>query len=179
MIVQRTWESELLDSVEEFTLSAEDDGYRLSGMTLILHEGIRVQIDYTVATDPDWATRSASIEIPASAVSFQVVVTGGRWSIDGEHRPDLDGCNDIDLGWTPATNTLPIRRLGWGTGERKTIQAAWLKWSELLFLPNKQTYTKRADDTWTYESGDFSADLIVDEHGVVLTYGEPPIWKTV
>ncbi|MGH8951556.1 MAG: putative glycolipid-binding domain-containing protein [Acidimicrobiia bacterium] len=176
----RTWESELLDSVEEFALSSFSDGHRLSGKTLILHDGARVEISYLVDTNPDWSTRHASIDIPALATSFDVrVESGDRWLIDGDHRADLDGCSDIDLGWTPATNTLPIRRLRFATGIPRTIRAAWLKWSELLFVPAEQTYTKRSDDRWTYESGDFAADLRVDEHGVVLTYGDPPIWRTI
>ncbi|MGH8952073.1 MAG: hypothetical protein ACRDX9_11665 [Acidimicrobiia bacterium] len=42
-------------------------------------------------------------------------------------------------------------------------------------VPAEQTYTKRSDDRRTFESGDFTADLAVDEHGVVLTHGDPPI----
>ena len=179
-IVTRTWESELLDSVEEFALSLVSEGHRLSGKTLILHDGARVEISFLVDTNPDWSTRRASIDIPALATTFEVEVEpGGRWLFDGEHRKEFDGCVDIDLGWTPATNTLPIRRLHFVPGIPRTIRAAWLKWSELLFVPAEQTYTKRSADRWTYESGDFAADLTVDEHGVVLTYGEPPIWQTI
>ena len=179
-IVTRTWESELLDSVEEFSLFPVSERHRLSGTTLILHDGIRVEIAYTVDANPDWSTHHASVDIPALATSFDVRVgPGDRWFIDGHHRADLDGCIDIDFGWTPATNTLPIRRLRFTTGTPRTIRAVWLKWSELLFVPAEQTYTKRRDDRWTYESGDFAADLAVDEHGVMLTYGDPPIWRTI
>jgi uncharacterized protein len=179
-IVTRTWESELLDSVEEFSLTAVSEGHRLSGMTLILHDGIRVEIAYTVDANPDWSTRNVSVEIAALATAFDVRVgPGDRWFIDGDHRADLDGCVDIDFGWTPATNTLPIRRLRFTKGTRRTIRAVWLKWPDLLFVPAEQTYIKRTDDRWTYESGDFTADLAVDQNGVVLTYGEPPIWRTI
>lgn len=178
--VTRTWESQLLDSVEEFVLSPVSEGQRLTGTTLILHNGARVEIEYTVDTNSDWSTRHASIDIPALATSFDVrVESGDHWFIDGDHRTDLDGCVDIDLGWTPATNTLPIRRLRYATGIPRTIRAVWLRWPELLFVPAEQTYTRQSDDRWTYESGDFAADLAIDEHGVVLTYGDPPIWRTI
>ena len=36
----------------------------------------------------------------------------------------LDGCPDVDFGWTPATNTVPIRRLGLEVGETASITAA-------------------------------------------------------
>ena len=41
-----------------------------------------------------------------------------------------DGSVDIDLGWTPATNTLPIRRLHFKSGIPVTTRVGWLKWSE-------------------------------------------------
>jgi hypothetical protein len=102
---------------------------------------------------------------------------GRRWVIDGEHRGELNGCVDIDLGWTPATNTLPIRRLEFAKGVPRTTRVAWLKWSELVFMPAEQTYTRRSEYVFTYASGDFTADLHVDEQGVVVTYGQPPIWQ--
>jgi hypothetical protein len=178
VLVERFWESELLDSTEEFTLSAHRNGYRLAGRTFILHDGIRVEIDYQVETRPDWSTRSASVSIPALATVFEVNVSQARrWVINGDHRADLKGCNDIDLGWTPATNTLPIRRLRLARGVPRTIRVAWLKWSELVFMPAEQTYTRRGEGMFTYSSGDFTADLDVDQHGVVVTYGQPPIWQ--
>ncbi len=178
VLVERSWESDLLDSTELFTLSAYEYGFRFAGRTLIPHDGARVEIDYAVEASPDWSTRSARISIPALATNFEVEVDArGWWMIDGDHRAELDGCSDIDLGWTPSTNTLPIRRLRLAIDVPRTARVAWLKWSELVFIPAEQTYTKRGDDTFTYASGDFSAELIVDEHGVVITYGHPPVWR--
>jgi hypothetical protein len=178
VLVERSWESDMLDSTEDFILSAYEFGFRFAGKTLILHDGTSVEIDYAVETRPDWSTRSARISIPALATSFEVEVgDGGMWVIDGDHRAELDGCLDIDLGWTPSTNTLPIRRLRLATGVPTTARVTWLKWSELVFIPAEQTYTKRGDGTFTYASDNFSADLEVDEHGVVITYGHPPVWR--
>ena len=61
----------------------------------------------------------------------------------------------------------------------QTFLVAWLQWPELLFVPAVQIYTKQSDNRWTYASGDFSADLQVDEQGVVIDYGDPPIWRAV
>jgi hypothetical protein len=180
VIVERTWESDLLGSREDFILSREEHGHRLSGTTLILHKGTRAQIDWMVAVRSDWSTRSASIDIPALAASFEVEVTDRqKWTINGDDRPDLEGCIDIDLGWTPSTNTLPIRRLALATGMPRTILVAWLQWPELRFVPAEQIYTKHGDDRWTYASGEFSADLLVDEQGMVIDYGDLPIWRAV
>jgi hypothetical protein len=37
-----------------------------------------------------------------------------------------EGCLDIDLGFSPSTNLLPIRRLTLAVGEAATVRAAWL-----------------------------------------------------
>jgi hypothetical protein len=180
LLVDRRWDSDLLDATELFTLHTHREGYRLAGNALIRHEGIRVEIGYVVEVGPDWSTRSARIDIPALATVFEVEVSPkGTWVIDGDHRPDLDGAADIDLGWTPATNTLPIRRLQFTSGIPVTTRVGWLKWSELVFMPAEQSYTKHGEGRWTYASGNFSADLVVDEMGVVIDYGDPPIWRAV
>jgi hypothetical protein len=179
-LVERRWDSDLLDSTEQFTLHSHQDGYRFAGNTLIRHEGIRVEIVYVVEARPDWSTRSARIGIPALATLFEVEVSPqGRWVIDGEHRADLDGAVDIDLGWTPATNTLPIRRLSVETGVPVATRVGWLKWSELVFMKAEQSYARHGVGRWTYASGNFSAGLVVDELGVVIDYGDPPIWRAV
>lgn len=176
VIVERTWTSELLQSREEFTLASTDTGYRLTGAVRVIREETPIEIAYRVDCAPDWTTRSAMVEIPALEIDLRLWLDAGSWTVDGEHRPDLDGCIDVDLGWTPATNTLPIRRLDIGADVSQTIRAAWLRWPELVVLPSDQTYTRRSDRVWTYASGEFSAELEVDEHGVVVDYGRPPIW---
>src|SRR5262249_58793699 len=99
-----------------------------------------------------------------------------RGRVDGSMTPALDGCVDVDFGWTPATNTLPIRRLGLGVGAAATIRAAWVRFPELDLLALDQTYTRLADDRWRYASGTFEAELVVDPAtGVVRRYGDD-IW---
>jgi hypothetical protein len=44
-------------------------------------------------------------------------------------------------------------------------------------MASDQTYTKTGEATWRYASGKFSAELFADDHGVVLRYGDPPIWR--
>ena len=44
-----------------------------------------------------------------------------------ERPPEYSDCVDVDLSFTPATNTLPIRRLGLDIGEEAEIHVAWLR----------------------------------------------------
>ena len=176
VIVERTWTSELLRSREDFTLTSGDTGHRLAGAVRVIRDEAPVEIAYYVDCAPDWTTRAAVVEIPELDIDLRLRADAASWTVDGEPRPDLDGCVDVDLGWTPATNTLPIRRLDTAADVPRTVRAAWLRWPELVVLPSDQTYTRRNDRLWTYASGKFSAELEVDEHGVVVNYGRPPIW---
>lgn len=177
MLVERVWRSDLLDSTEHFRLLELRDGFGLSGTVMIAYESERVGITYELGVNSGWVTRSAAIQAPDLDLDLDIAVdNSGAWRVNGQHRSDLDDCTDIDLGWTPATNTLPIRRTGATIDQATTIRAGWLRWPQLVFTPANQTYTKRGENTWLYQQGDFSAGLEVDRNGVVITYGDPPIW---
>lgn len=61
--------------------------------------------------------------------------------MNSELAPAIQGCVDIDLGWTPSTNTLPIRRLQLGVGTSSgPITAAWVRFPELKLEPLPQEY---------------------------------------
>jgi hypothetical protein len=83
---------------------------------------------------------------------------------------ELKGSLDADLGCSPSTNTLPIRRLHLGIGNSKTIKAAMIRFPDLVVEPVAQTYTRLDEYTYRYTSGAFDSELIVDEDGVVAQY---------
>jgi hypothetical protein len=176
-LVERTWRSDILDSTEDFTLHEVGSGFRLAGSMRILRGDHHVALTYLVETIGDWHTRAARVEIPALGADLDIRTGDSKsWWVDGEQVPELKGCIDIDLGWTPATNTLPLRRAE-ESGETSFVtRAAWLRWPELTFAPVDQTYTKRGDTTWNYRQGSFTADLDLDAEMVVITYGQPPVW---
>jgi hypothetical protein len=88
--------------------------------------------------------------------------------------PDVDGALDIDLGFTPATNTLPIRRLALAVGESAAVRSAWLRFPELRFEPLEQTYTRETAQTFRYramvDGEPFAARLDTDPFGRVVRY---------
>ena len=179
VLAGRTWRSEELESIERFQLVETPTGHLLAGETQITRHYEPVRIRYEVEVDAGWRTTSARIRIPDLDLDLDITVDGeAKWSVNDRHLADLDDCVDIDLGWTPATNTLPIRRSRSGIEIPFTTRAAWLQWPELWFSPANQTYVKRTDHRWTYVHRDFSADLTVDDQCVVITYGEPPIWQS-
>lgn len=126
---------------------------------------------YAVTTDHSGFTRHVVVD--ASDTSVVLSSDGrGRWWRDGARDRALDGCTDVDLEMTPATNTLPIRRAtAAGVGEG-AVEAAWIRWPSLAVERMTQQYVRAADDRWRYESPGSSYVLEVDDDGMVRRYGD-------
>jgi hypothetical protein len=50
----------------------------------------------------------------------------GIWTLNGQVVPNLDGCVDLDLGFTPATNLFQLRRVALQVGQTADVPVAWL-----------------------------------------------------
>ena len=162
---------------EEATFTLTPVGWRLAGELNVEEAGVTATLRYAIQCDPAWRTRSAVIEGQAcgSPVRFSLAADGaGRWTSDGVALPHLAGALDVDLGFTPATNTLPIRRLGLAVGQSAPVRSAWLRCPELRLEPLEQTYTREAERTFRYRAlvdGDpFVARLDIDACGRVVRY---------
>jgi hypothetical protein len=84
---------------------------------------------------------------------------------------------DLDLSFSPATNTIPIRRLALNQGERAEVRSAWLKFPDLALELLVQTYARTGEFTYHYASsgGEFVTDIEVDAAGFVVHY--PPLFE--
>ena len=105
---------------------------------------------------------------------------GGRWGeMNGAHRPELDGCFDIDLGCTPFTNTLPIRRLQLDVGHGADITTAMIDTTTLGVVPVRQRYERVAPHRFHYVNHDseFETDFDVDVYGLVHDY--PDLFRRI
>jgi hypothetical protein len=152
-------------------------GRRLRGTVLTHEAGEPIEIRYGVTVDSGWATGDVEVLVAfAGGDLHEPVGLGGLWS-GKERPPELEGCVDVDLGFTPATNTLPIRRLGLEVGAEAEIAVAWLRWPELRIERAVQRYARLGRDRYRYTQDEFSAELLVDEHGLVLEY--EGLWHAV
>ena len=162
---------------EEARVERTRDGWRLTGALEVEEDGVAASLRYTIDCDERWRTRTALIEGTASGSPLRVALTTdgvGAWSRDGESLPALAGALDVDLGFTPATNTLPIRRLALAVGETRPVRSAWLRFPELRLEALEQTYTREAERVFRYramvDGEPFVARLDTDAFGRVLLY---------
>ena len=155
------------------TLTVRDGGLSLVGTVLGSEGGLPVRIEYQVMADGTGMTTAVHVRDLRGFVVRTIALARdarGGWTVEGRPAPLLGRCTDVDLGCSPSTNTLPIRRLRLGVGASHTIQAAWVRFPELTVVKAAQTYTRVDDLTYRYASGDFQAELTVDDDGLVTAY---------
>jgi hypothetical protein len=162
---------------EDARFDARPGGWRVQGRVEVQEAGIPARLRYEIECDEQWRTRSVAIagEAGERRVTLSLHADGeGSWSMDGRAVPILEGAVDIDLGFTPSTNTLPIRRLNLAVGDSAPVTTAWLRFPELRLEPLDQTYTRVADRIYRYEAivdGErFTARLHTDGVGIVTHY---------
>lgn len=163
---------------EACTLTVRDGGLSLVGTVLGAEGGLPVRIEYRVMAAGTGMTTAAHVRDSRGFAQRTVALARdakGGWTIDGRPAPELKGCTDVDLGCTPSTNTLPIRRIRLAFGASRTIQAAWLRFPELDVVKAAQTYTRLDEFTYRYVSGTYEAELVVDDEGLVAAYGA--VWQ--
>jgi hypothetical protein len=162
---------------ERCVLEEAEGGFRLRGTVLLAEQGAPAEIRYAVLVDRRWRTQDVEVLVEfAGGELREPVALGALWS-GKERPPELRDCVDVDLSFSPVTNTLPIRRLGLEVGESAEVVVAWLRWPELTVEPSEQRYDRLGADVYRFSSGTFRADLTVDEHGLVLDY--PGLWRVV
>ena len=135
---------------------------------------------YLVRTDDQYRVRTVQVAY-IGGPRLHVECDGrGNWRdvIGNRPLPKLDGCIDVDIGMTPATNTLPIKRLNLRAQESREITVAYVPLLDQIegdFLPEpaKQRYSCLVPGKrYLYEGlfRAFTAELEVDEARLVRDY---------
>ena len=137
---------------------------------------------FNVTMDSDFVAREVEVDYLGLASLHIKRTVDGEWydCIRQQALHYLKGCVDVDIGVTPSTNTLPIRRLALMTGESRDIDVAYIPLpseidGDFLPIPAKERYTcLKQGRTYLYEGifRGFKAALEVDEHGIVTDYPE-------
>ena len=162
---------------EDARIEQVDGGWRLTGDLDVEEAASTARLRYRIECDPEWRTRTALVEGEADGRPIRVALAAdgaGQWTRDGAPLPELAGVIDIDLGFTPATNTLPIRRLALAVGASEHVRSAWLRFPGLRLELLEQTYMREAEHVFRYralvDGEPFVARLDTDPFGRVVRY---------
>jgi hypothetical protein len=138
------------------------------------------RLDYELDVGSGWITNRLSVQVTTAGGERRLLLehdARGAWQCDGEPAPALAGALDCDLGLSPLTNLMPVRRHALherpGSGE---ILAAWVAVPDLTVHASRQRYEHvrpgvvRFIDLGLHEG--FTAELELDADGLVLVYPE-------
>jgi hypothetical protein len=166
---------------ESARLFYQADWWNLQGTAVFSHEQLPCRLDYRIFCDSSWRTQSARVAgwLGNSLIEVAIAVsTNQHWSLNEKEIPDVAGCIDLDLNFSPSTNLLPIRRLNLEVGQETEVRAAWLRFPSFKIEPLVQVYRRIDETTYRYTSGggEFVTELTVNPVGFVIKY--PDFWET-
>ncbi len=100
--------------IAHFATDASNGTTRIWGNSIAVEGAAGYAVTYSVSVDESWRTLAASIETRTRDATWRTDLAraeDGTWWVDGQVRPDLAECTDIDLEASVVTNTIPIHRL--------------------------------------------------------------------
>jgi hypothetical protein len=181
------WRAEAADA------DLTNDGVRASGTQLGV-EPLPYRLDYRLDAEDGFVTRSLDAEATGEGWSRRIRLSrdgAGAWRCEAEEdgtvqlpagggpAEPIEGALDCDLGFSPLTNLLPVRRhaLHERPG-RADFLMAWVSVPDLGLHASRQRYEhlRRDGDEAIVRFSDlglhhgFTSDLVVDSDGLVLVY---------
>jgi hypothetical protein len=115
-------------SAEHSVIRVTDDGIELEGVVLggSLEEPFAIR--YAVMADTEGRCRGVTARTIGNPVVLELFADGkGGWTdADGQVIRELEGAIDIDLGVTPVTHALTMRRLGLDMWKAAEVSVACL-----------------------------------------------------
>lgn len=173
------WRRLDVPGTDECRLTRAGSAWLLIGTATYEHLGHAARLQYQVRCNSHWQTTRGTVqgEIGGKSVHLAVARAGtGVWTVNGRVARELSGLVDLDLGFTPATNLFPLKRLALTIGDSAEAEAAWLDEETWTLSRLPQRYERRSAMSYWYESptAGYSGLLTVDSDGFVRDY--PGLW---
>ncbi len=187
-----------LDAVGAEQVLVSDGSQLHARGTMVAAVPVPFACRYDLYTDDSWTTArfEATVEGAGFLRAVRLERAAGRWRVTASEQGDLDAtlvaagrpragmpgaedqgslsaALDVDLGDSPLTNTLPVRRLGLlkaDPGTTYSIEVAWVLVPSLEVIASEQTYSVLGERRVKYSSGTFTAELTLDDDGYVTHY---------
>jgi len=161
-------------SFEACTIAALYDDFSIAGYIIAAHETEPLVISYDIRCASDWSAQSIAIDQTLGDTSRRLSLARAAtgWLVDGAPDARLDGCAEPDLGLTPSTNALAIRRLDLAIGQAATIECGWVKFPALSVEPALQRYERLGESDYRYTNvaSGFTAIVTVDDLMLPVSY---------
>lgn len=162
-------------------LERSGDNWQIDGAAAFRNEDGRIaQLHYRVRCDKSWHTQWATVRgwLGGENIDLSIVHQAhGGWKLNDVPVMELGHCVDLDLGFTPATNLLQLRRLHLPLGDAAEAPVAWLDVDNASLNELQQRYERRGESEYWYTTRrfDYAAMLNVTPEGFVRHY--PTLWE--
>ncbi|PJF39264.1 MAG: hypothetical protein CUN54_09090, partial [Phototrophicales bacterium] len=106
------------------------NGFQLQGMAILLANNLPMRVAYRIACTSEWKTQLVELDVwkgNSQQLFMLRVDEQQRWWLDDTELSQFRGLIDVDLGFTPATNTLPIRRMQRNDENSNIVTAVWVQ----------------------------------------------------
>jgi hypothetical protein len=126
--------------------------------------GAQHRLEYTLETSEAFVSERLQLECRTARGTRTLNLRRGSRPLGGEVL-------DLDLGYSPLFNSLPVLRdrLHEG-GEAHDYVMAWVAVPDLTVSQSRQQYSPLAERVVRFRSGSFSADVEFDADGFVVRY---------
>lgn len=153
-------------------------GYELMGQAVFLDPRGPTALQYMLDLAPDWSTRQGRITgfIGQRTIDTQIVRTPNGWTLNGKNF-GMAEVADLDLGFTPATNLVQLKRVGLPVGNAAKFDVAWLDAGADVLVRLPQEYLRTSESDYDYNSPtvDYRATIVLAPSGFAAAY--PGLWE--
>ena len=175
---------------EAASIDLQDGGLSASGIQFGAHP-IPYRLDYRLDATDGYVTRELELTSTGEGWRRRLLLRhdgSGGWSADVEgdgdppggawdgELPDLSDALDIDIGFSPLTNSMPVLRHRLQREGARDFVMAWVSVPDLRVTASKQRYehVRADDDAATVRFLDlddaFTAELELDHDGLLVFY---------
>ena len=132
------------------------------------------RVEYVLRLSPTWRVRQFLLFRDLPEPDLWLATDGnGRWGeINGAHRTELDGVQDVEVAGSSFPVTVPLRRLPLGIGDTAELPAIVIVPDTLAVISSYRRYTRLGPRRWRRwrSDDDVTDEFDVDDHGVVIDH---------
>jgi hypothetical protein len=154
------------------------NGWHLQGSAVFRHHNGPAHVCYAVRCDPRWRTVSGRIHgfIGQISLDYRIIRRASLWRLNGIPVAGLGHLLDLDLGFTPATNLLQLRRVRIEVNEIVSLPVAWFDPDSGTLTELPRIYEHRRQDAFWYKApgAGYEGLLELAPNGFIRRY--PGLW---
>lgn len=174
------WQHGTGDGHDRCTLRTTAHGAELSGAAVLPALAAGATARYRLLVDGRWRVTEVDVHVRGGGGDARLRLLApapGRWERDGAPRPELDGCLDVALDFTPAGLTPLLRRVALAPGERADVDVVTLRLPGLAVTRERVGIEHDERDRWLHHVAGRTAALHVGPQGLVTEYEDA--WTAV